>query len=121
MDCLLCLESPVDFFYEDEKRDWLYFRCPSCGFTFRDPRSFLDPGAEKARYETHFNSIENPGYVRFLSPVVEEALQWIDIKDQGLDFGSGPGPILDQLFARRGTSITNYDPCLLYTSDAADD
>ncbi|MCJ8277211.1 MAG: class I SAM-dependent methyltransferase [Bdellovibrionales bacterium] len=94
----------------DEKRSWTYYHCPDCDLVFRDPETYLAHDEEKARYETHNNSIENEGYVRFLSPVVENLIPYLKEGSEGLDYGSGPGPILDILFSRKGFKVSNFDP-----------
>jgi len=43
-------------------------------------------------------------------PVVKALLPFLKKGDRGLDFGSGPGPILDILFKREGFTVQNYDP-----------
>lgn len=110
MLCTLCHSDNLKAFHRDEKRSWTYFVCEECDFVFRDPESYLKPTDEKARYETHNNSIENEGYVKFLSPSVEILLPHLKEGDEGLDYGSGPGPILDTLFERKGFKVSNYDP-----------
>ena len=94
----------------DEKRGWRYFHCQVCDLVYRDPVTYLNKVEEKARYETHNNSIENTGYVRFLTPVVELLKPYLRTSDKGLDYGCGPGPILKILFSNFGFEIENYDP-----------
>lgn len=110
MHCGLCSSEAMSPYYQDLKRDWHYFICDQCQLVFRDPATYLVSTVEKQRYETHNNSIENEGYVRFLSPAVEVLLPYLQEGALGLDFGSGPGPILDTLFARQGFKVKNYDP-----------
>lgn len=81
----------------------------------RDPETFLISTEEKKRYQSHNNSIENQGYVKFLSPVIEIARPHLPTKAKGLDYGSGPGPIMDLLFAVHNIEVTNYDP--YFTTD----
>ena len=110
MNCSLCQHSEIQLFFENTKNSWKYFVCSRCELVFRDPETFLDSSSEKARYETHNNSIENPGYVKFLSPNIETLLPFLNEKSQGLDYGAGPGPIIDQLFKPHGIEVVNYDP-----------
>lgn len=110
MECGLCLSSQLSLYYTDLKRQWGYYLCENCQLVFRDPQTYLLGPDEKARYETHNNSIENLGYVKFLSPVVELLRPHLKLGDKGLDFGSGPGPILDELFKKEGFEVLNYDP-----------
>lgn len=110
MVCPLCESSDINDFAQDSKRSWSYWQCQVCDLVFRDPQSYLNLLQEKARYQTHNNSIENAGYVKFLSPVVETLKPYINKSDKGLDYGCGPGPILDHLFAECGIEIDLYDP-----------
>ncbi len=110
VECTLCYSSQTEPFFEDSRRQWSYGECGQCGLVFRSPDSLLPPEAEKKRYETHNNSIENKGYVKFLTPVVESLRPYIMPGEEGLDFGCGPGPILDQLLSPLKVSVTNYDP-----------
>lgn len=111
MRCGLCAQANgIQEYAFDEKRAWRYFICGVCDLVFRDPETYLKNAEEKARYETHNNSIENEGYVRFLSPVVELLSPYLKKTDHGLDYGCGPGPILETLFSRLGFRVENYDP-----------
>ncbi len=94
----------------DSQRNWDYYQCQDCDLVFRDPQTYLNSLTEKSRYETHENSMENKGYVQFLSPVVESLVPFLHQGDCGLDYGSGPGPILDILFKEQGYQVFNYDP-----------
>ena len=101
MKCGLCLEENSLSFKKDIKRNWQYWHCQVCDLVFRDPETYLDKFEEKARYETHNNSIESPGYVKFLTPAVEILKPYLSESSEGLDFGCGPGPIIDILFSRQ--------------------
>jgi len=57
------------------------------------------------------------GYVDFLNRLVEPISKKLESGDEGLDFGSGPGPTLSLLMKKRGFEVTDYDP--LYTKDQA--
>lgn len=110
MLCPLCDSRNIDDFAQDLKRSWNYWQCQDCDLVFRDPQSYLNSLQEKARYQTHNNSIENLGYVKFLSPVVETLKPYVQKTDRGLDYGCGPGPILDKLFAEIDIKMDLYDP-----------
>ncbi len=118
MLCGLCESSDIKPYSRDEKRSWDYFQCQTCDLVFRDPATYLDASTEKQRYTTHNNSIENQGYVTFLSPVVQTIIPHLSSDSRGLDFGSGPGPILDILFSRQGITVENYDPYFCKTDEA---
>jgi 2-polyprenyl-3-methyl-5-hydroxy-6-metoxy-1,4-benzoquinol methylase len=70
----------------------------------------LSPEKEKARYLTHRNEAGQEGYVAFLTPMVEELLTRVSAGAEGLDFGSGPGPVLAELLRRAGCAMQVYDP-----------
>ncbi len=110
MKCPLCLSPQTTHYFDDQRQNWLYWLCQHCDFVFRDSKSLLPASEERARYETHNNGIESPGYVDFLMPVVKTLLPYLKSGDRGLDFGSGPGPILNILFEREGFVLRNYDP-----------
>lgn len=110
MDCPLCASQNTQTVWTDEKRSWPYWQCQSCQFLYRDASTWLSPEEEKSRYATHNNSIENKGYVRFLTPAVETLSPLLKPGQKGLDYGSGPGPILKTLFAAHGVEVKNYDP-----------
>ncbi len=48
--------------------------------------------------------------MKFLEPVVEEICKRKDQSSKGLDFGSGPAPVLQELFQRKGFQVSSYDP-----------
>ena len=111
MRCGLCSFEGLPKFFYDEKRDWTYWHCDRCDLIFRDPQSYLSQLQEKARYQTHNNTIESEGYVRFLTPAVEAVKKHVSGDDLlGLDYGCGPGPTLSELLRRSGYSCDDYDP-----------
>jgi hypothetical protein len=76
----------------------------------------LDMEDEKARYLKHNNSIRSQGYTTFLERLITPVLAELDRqgkdrgKTRGLDFGSGPYPMLAELMAERGVNLEIYDP-----------
>jgi 2-polyprenyl-3-methyl-5-hydroxy-6-metoxy-1,4-benzoquinol methylase len=78
------------------------------------PDDYLTADEERAFYDTHENSIEDEGYVRFLNFMVEPLLAIIPNQGrenvQALDYGCGPGPTLSTLLEREGIACDNYDP-----------
>ena len=46
----------------------------------------------------------------FLSPLISALTQRQTAEDRGLDFGSGPNPVLAQILEREGYKIGHYDP-----------
>ena len=87
-----------------------YYLCGCCSLIFVDPGDFLSPEEEKGHYETHENSIENAGYVRFLKRLVDPMLEYLERGMRGLDYGCGHGPTLSLLLRRQGIDCEDYDP-----------
>ncbi len=115
MNCPLC-ESPTTVaVFADKKRS--YQLCECCGLVFVPDDFILDPDLEKAEYDKHENSPDDPAYRQFLNRCLEPVLQSMPKKAQGLDFGCGPGPTLSLMAAEQGYSIKNYDP--FYAADSS--
>ena len=105
--CPLCEASEGIPFYQDIRE---YFRCPGCSLIFVLPHQFLSPEVEKATYDDHENSAEDPRYRRFLGRLFTPLSQRLAPGSDGLDFGSGPGPTLSVMFEEAGHSMEIYDP-----------
>ena len=75
-----------------------------------DPGDYVTSEQEKARYETHNNDVNDPGYQRFVSPIVEQVLSHHTANEKGLDYGAGMGPVITKLLRDRGFNIRTYDP-----------
>jgi len=86
-----------------------------CGLVFVPRNYHLSAAAEKARYDLHDNSTENSGYVNFLNQYISTTLSFMDGGGRGLDFGSGPGPVLSGLLSYRGFVMSIFDP--IYAHD----
>ncbi len=107
--CPLCGSLRSHPYWQDRTR--AYFACPACALVFVDPARLPDPAPEKARYETHNNAPDEPGYLTFLARLADPmGVRLGDAPQEGLDFGSGPGPALHLLLERQGHSMTLYDP-----------
>ena len=76
----------------------------------------LPPDEEKARYDLHENSPDDPDYRAFLSQLFDPMLDFLDGHEQGLDFGSGPGPTLSVMFEEKGFSMNIFD--VFYDNDS---
>jgi len=66
--------------------------------------------AEKARYETHNNDIENERYQQFVSPITNAILENHEPSELGLDFGAGSGPVITSMLEKSGYKPLLYDP-----------
>ncbi len=105
--CPLCLAEKVLLFFQDPNCD--YFQCSICSLTFVSPGYFLSAEEEKARYDTHENSPDDPAYRKFLSRLFDPLHPLLTPGSCGLDFGSGPGPTLSLMFEEQGHPMTLYD------------
>jgi len=105
--CPLCEAGHAALFYRDG-RD--YFRCHACELVFVLPHAFLSRDQEKATYDHHQNSPDDPQYRRFLDRLFSPLSRRLAPGSRGLDFGSGPGPTLSIMFEEAGHSMAIYDP-----------
>ena len=106
--CTLCSHPHTDLFHKDRSRS--FFRCSNCGLIFVPAEHHLSTELEKARYDTHQNSSEDEGYRQFLSKILPPLLSKIGSGDRGLDYGSGPTPVLAQMLNEKGYETVCYDP-----------
>ncbi len=104
--CPLCHSHHWDAFYQD-RRD--YYQCLKCDLVFVGKHQQLTLENEKAIYDQHNNSPDDPQYRQFLSRLMDPVLKAIKAQSCGLDFGSGPGPTLAIMFAEQGHKMKNYD------------
>ena len=105
--CPLCNENDVGLFWQDH-RD--YLRCETCSLVFVPERFHLDREAEKAVYDQHENSPDDPRYREFLSRLFDPLVTRLTPDSSGLDFGAGPGPTLSVMLEEAGFSMSIYDP-----------
>lgn len=77
---------------------------------FVPPAWYLDAAAERAEYALHRNSIDDPGYRRFLARLAEPLVARLPAAANGLDFGCGPGPALACMLREQGMQVAVYDP-----------
>ena len=106
--CPLCYAADAAPFHEDARRT--YLRCSACRLVFVPPWQFVSLQAEKAEYDLHQNSPQDPGYRRFLSRLFDPLQASLGANSRGLDFGSGPGPTLSVMFEEAGHQVALYDP-----------
>lgn len=113
MLCPLCNAADASFFFSTPdhfRGDCNYFKCPACDLVFLDPVRRLSQTEEKARYDLHQNSLEDAGYVEFLNRLIVPVSRALKPGARGLDFGSGPAPVLAALMQRAGFAVEFYDP-----------
>ncbi len=77
---------------------------------FVPPEFHLSAAEERAVYELHENSADDPGYRRFLSRTSDAITARVSPGATGLDFGSGPGPTLSVMLTESGYPMSIYDP-----------
>jgi hypothetical protein len=87
-----------------------YFHCQVCDLRFLDPPRRLGPSDEKSRYDLHNNSPTDPRYRDFLRPLLTAMSERLEVGAEGLDFGTGPTPVLAQMFVQHGFPTLAYDP-----------
>lgn len=107
MQCPLCF-SNTNLFSKVHQRT--YHRCDNCDAIFLDRTFQLPPDQEKQRYLLHHNDVNDSGYQKFVSPIVEAVFKEQKPKSYGLDFGSGSGPVITKLLRDAQYTITTYDP-----------
>lgn len=106
--CPLCSSPETISFHTDATREYLH--CQSCDLVFAHPDGHLSSEEEFNRYELHQNDLKDPGYRAFLKKMSDPMLQRLHSNSRGLDFGSGPGPLLQLMFEEQGHNISLYDP-----------
>jgi hypothetical protein len=106
--CPLC-NSISSVFYNNHKR--LYYNCKACDAIFLSKDSYITQEQEKKRYLEHKNDVNDPGYQRFVSPIVSFVTgNFSPEKHRGLDFGSGTGPVISRMLELEGFEMIRYDP-----------
>ncbi len=113
--CPLCLNKDLINYHEDSFRH--YLQCTRCELVFVPEKFWLSKEEEKKRYDLHINDPEDQGYQKFLSRLSIPLLKRLEPKQQGLDFGCGPGPTLSKMLERAGHAVDLYD--LHYHNDPA--
>lgn len=86
-----------------------YHFCHTCDAIALDSSDYLLPAKEHALYNNHHNSLENEGYVAMFENFLDFFWDNLTCKEESLDFGSGPTPVLSYLLERRGVRVDCYD------------
>lgn len=107
INCPLCGSKGSSFFL-DEKHH--FFSCNTCGGIYRNPDQILNLMQEKKRYLLHQNHLEDKGYLKFASPILEAVKTSFDTDAVGLDFGCGHTPVISEVLKSEGYSVDLYDP-----------
>jgi SAM-dependent methyltransferase len=109
--CPLCSGTSKIFY---SRKTSYYLVCLICQGIFPERKSFPGPKEEKARYLQHINDVDNEGYQKFVSPIVNAVTGDFGVSHRGLDFGAGPGPVISKLLKDKGYYIAQYDPFFHY-------
>lgn len=107
MPCPMCRSKRCRAYHQDALRD--YLQCPCCGLVFVPQSQHLDSVQEKARYDEHQNDPCDPRYREFLSKLQDRICRRLSPPASGLDFGSGPEPVLAMMFRESGYEMQIYD------------
>ncbi len=81
-----------------------------CHLIFVAPSQRLSPEAERKEYDKHQNFADDSGYQVFLSRIFAPLHARLRSNSRGLDFGSGPGPVLSLMFEKAGHHVSVFDP-----------
>jgi hypothetical protein len=110
--CPLCESNSSSVYYESPQSK-TYYHCNGCDLRFLHPDHRLNAEDEKVRYQSHNNSESNPhfdDYLNFLNPIINLIQQNHFQSSIGLDFGSGPNPVLANRLRTLGYRMNTYDP-----------
>ncbi|AHM58041.1 2-polyprenyl-3-methyl-5-hydroxy-6-metoxy-1,4-ben zoquinolmethylase (plasmid) [Peptoclostridium acidaminophilum DSM 3953] len=88
-----------------------YHYCERCEFISKDENAIISPEDELTIYNDHNNSIDDPRYVAYFYKFLEAAVfNYVNEGKKGLDFGSGPSPVLAQILEKNhGYAVDIYD------------
>jgi SAM-dependent methyltransferase len=107
MNCILC-QGPTKEFWKSKHREFV--ECSSCGGIQLLPEFYISQETEKARYLTHNNDVEDPGYQDFVKPITSRILKDFSPSHHGLDYGCGTGPVITNQLKKKGYHLALYDP-----------
>lgn len=109
--CPLCNQANTFEFHNESKgHRRRFFKCNCCKLVFADPNQLLNSNIEKSRYENHKNSEKTDGYIKFLETLINPMKKYITREHRGLDFGSGPYPMLVETLKNESFQIEGFDP-----------
>ena len=106
-ECPVCRGSARLF----HARRWqVYYDCGGCGAISLQRAHLPQPRDEKQRYLQHRNDVCDPRYRAFVEPLVRGVQRGFGPNQQGLDFGSGTGPVAARLLEEAGYHLRLWDP-----------
>lgn len=108
INCIICGSNTTVI--EDKQLKVTYSHCEMCDFIYKNKEYQINAVDEKKEYSNHFNSFESPGYVKMFEDLISGYIRPLNITGKGLEFGSGPGPVLFELLKREKINMFQYDP-----------
>ncbi len=107
--CKICGAITVPWHYAKQKVDFHY--CEVCEFIAKDDSAIMSSENELERYNDHNNDATDPNYIAYFKTFLEDAVfPFIKAGKIGLDFGSGPQPVLANLLeGQYHYQMTIYD------------
>ena len=87
-----------------------YFDCLDCRLISMHKKNHLSHNQEFARYLLHHNDVSDLRYQNFVKDVTDFVQNHITPSATGLDYGSGPGPVVTQILRDQGYTMSCYDP-----------
>lgn len=111
-NCPLCQSVKISFFCKNVKgkSTFKYYRCNNCDLVFMQRDRLLTPEDESSRYLMHQNDKRTLGYEMFLRELIDPMLRRVKLEAEGLDYGSGPYPMLAKIIEENGYNVEVYDP-----------
>lgn len=111
MRCLLCNQQKLNP-VQHQQWDVAFYQCVECDLIFRDPSSFPGWDEQKSRYDHHNNSPADPNYIAYFKPFIAPLMDCLKTNrlQNGLDWGSGPEPVLSGELDKLGFEVQHYDP-----------
>lgn len=106
--CPLCQSDLTRRFTEAGGR--FFLNCPSCELIFAERPSRPSSDQERERYGFHQNDVNDSKYQDFVRPLVTAVQDSNSVSAQGIDYGSGPAPIVSHLLKQQGYLMELYDP-----------
>ena len=113
--CKICNASTKELIHPTT--DQRFYRCEQCDFVFKSETHYLSTSDELKEYDLHTNSVEDQNYVDYFKRFIDAAVGgYVTIGRKGLDFGSGPSPVLAEILERDyGYKMDIYD--LFYATE----
>ncbi|MDD3776214.1 MAG: class I SAM-dependent methyltransferase [Actinomycetota bacterium] len=88
----------------------IYHVCSNCQYICKDDAFLVSDIEQRQRYQQHNNSLGNPGYRAYFNDFIQAAVIPFCNGKNGLDFGSGPSPVLALILEEKyGFMMDTYD------------